>query len=286
VGLVIAVGLALTACGGGTTPQRAATRPRAATTTTTTTPPLRLDSAAAVATTLTVIERGIRAPGDPMAVAYGRLQPQAYGTLVSHPEWRAAVLVAVGADVQSAVSANLDAAVSLDSLTTGGPLSATLPPWTILAPQPEATLVADYNAAQAATGIPWGYLAAIQLIESRLGRIMGPSSAGAQGPMQFLPSTFAEYGQGGNINDDHDAILAAARLLAANHGATNINQALLAYNDDQRYAKAVEDYAGVLLADPAAFDGYYQWPVVYETSSGTYVLPEGYPAQPAVRQAG
>ena len=62
--------------------------------------------------------------------------------------------------------------------------------------------------------------------------------------------------------------------------------ALLAYNDDQRYAKAVEDYAGVLLADPAAFDGYYQWPVVYETSTGTYVLPEGYPAQPAVRQAG
>ena len=283
---MLAVGLALTACGAGTTPQRAATRLRAATTTTTTTPPLRLDSAAAVATTLTVIERGIRTPGDPMAVADGQLQPQAYGTLVSHPEWRAAVLAAVGPDVQSAVSANLDAAVSLDSLTTGGPLSATLPPWTILAPEPAATLIADYNAAQATTGIPWGYLAAIHLIESRLGRIMGPSSAGAQGPMQFLPSTFAEYGQGGNIDDDHDAVLAAARLLAAHHGATNINQALLAYNDDQRYAQAVEDYAGVLLANPAAFNGYYQWPVVYQTSTGTYVLPEGYPAQPAIRQAG
>ena len=115
---------------------------------------------------------------------------------------------------------------------------------------------------------------------------MGPSSAGAQGPMQFLPSTFAEYGHGGNIDDDHDAILAAARLLATHNGATNINQALLGYNDDQRYAEAVEDYASVLLANPAAFDGYYQWPVVYQTSTGTYVLPEGYPTQPAVRQAG
>ena len=288
--LAVVVGLAglLAACSGSSTGQvgaAAGSRP-ATTTTTTTTPTLSVDGAAALSTTLTVVERGLRTPGDPMAVRYGQLQPLAYGTLVSHPEWRAAVLAGVGADVQSVVSANLDAAVSLDSLTTGGPLASTLPPWTILAPQPEATLLADYHAAETATGVPWGYLAAIHLIESRLGRIMGPSSAGAQGPMQFLPSTFAEYGQGGNIGDDHDAILAAARLLAAHGGAANISRALLAYNDDQRYAEAVEDYAGVLLATPAEFDGYYQWPVVYETTTGTYVLPTGFPAHPALRQAG
>ena len=279
------VGGVLAACGGGTASHAVGTTRRAATTTTTTTP-LRLDNVADVAATLTTIERGLRSPGDPLAARYGPLQPQAYGTLVSHPEWRAGVLAAVGPDVASAVGANLDASVSLDSLTTGGPLSATLPPWTIVAPQPEATLVADYTAAQAATGVPWGYLAAIHLIESRLGRIVGPSSAGAQGPMQFLPATFAQYGQGGNINDEHDAIFAAARLLAAHGAATDINRALLAYNDDQRYVKAVEDYAGVLAASPAEFDGYYQWPVVYETSTGTYVLPVGYPTQPAERQAG
>jgi hypothetical protein len=287
VGVAVVVGCVVAACGGSGAGQAGRTPPRhAATTTTSTTTPLRLDSAAALATTLTAIERGLRTPGDTMAATYGTLQPEAYGTLVSHPEWRAAVLAAVGPDVEAAVGANLDASVSLDSLTTGGPLSATLPPWTIVAPQPEATLLADYVAAQAATGVPWGYLAGIHLIESRLGRIVGPSSAGAQGPMQFLPSTFAEYGQGGNIDDDHDAIFAAARLLAAHGGATNINKALLAYNDDQRYAQAVEDYAGVLAASPATFDGYYQWPVVYETSTGTYVLPTGYPAQAAVRQAG
>lgn len=285
VGIAVVVGCVLAACGGASASHAGGT-PHRGTTTTTTTTPLRLDSAADVATTLTTIERGLRSPGDPMAVVYGPLQPEAYATLVSHPEWRAAVLAAVGPDVAAAVSANLDASVSLDSLTTGGPLSSALPPWTIVAPEPEATLVADYTAAQAATGVPWGYLAGIQLIESRLGRIVGPSSAGAQGPMQFLPSTFAEYGQGGNIDDDHDAILAAARLLAAHGGATDINRALLAYNDDQRYAKAVEDYAGVLAASPAAFDGYYQWPVVYETSAGTFVLPVGYPTQPAQRQAG
>jgi hypothetical protein len=285
VGVAVLIGCALAACGGGTA-NHAGGAPHHETTTTTTTTPLRLDTAADVATTLTTIERGLRVPGDPMAAVYGALQPQAYGTLVSHPEWRAAVLAAVGPDVASVVGVNLDASVSLDSLTTDGPLSATLPPWTIVAPQPETTLLADYVAAQTATGVPWGYLAGIHLIESRLGRIVGPSSAGAQGPMQFLPSTFAEYGQGGNIDDDHDAIFAAARLLAAHGGATNIDRALLAYNDDQRYAQAVEDYAAALTASPTEFDGYYQWPVVYATSTGTYVLPVGYPAQAASRQAG
>ena len=91
---------------------------------------------------------------------------------------------------------------------------------------------------------------------------------------------------GGLVAAPHEVGHDAARLLAAHGGASNINRALLAYNDDQRYAQAVEDYAGVLAASPAAFDGYYQWPVVYETSSGTYVLPVGYPSQPAQRRAG
>jgi membrane-bound lytic murein transglycosylase B len=133
--------------------------------------------------------------------------------------------------------------------------------------------------------VPWAYLAAIHLVESRLGRIMGPSGAGAQGPMQFIPSTWAAYGRG-NINDDRDAILAAGRYLAARGGAANIGKALLAYNADTRYVKAVEDYANVLLASPAAFDGYYQWPVFFQTATGTYLLPEGYPRQPAVRRSG
>ena len=274
-------------CSGGSSSNAGPSSARSsAATTTVTTAPLRFDSPTALITTLTAIERGLRTPGDTDAATLGRAQVRAYGTLVSHPEWRAAVTAGVPTDVQAVVAANLDAAASLESLTTGGPPSTTLPRWTVRAPLPEATLLGYYQEAQAATGVPFGYLAGIHLIESRLGRIMGPSSAGAQGPMQFLPATWATYGRGGNIDDDHDSILAAARLLAAHGGAANITRALLSNNDDQRYARAVQDYAGVLAANVAAFDGYYQWPVVYETSTGTYELPDGYPTQPAIRRSG
>jgi hypothetical protein len=239
-----------------------------------------------VATTLTTIERALRTPGSADAATLGPVQVRAYGALVTHPDWRAGVLAAIPADVHDAASYNLDASTALDSLTTSGPPVTTLPTWTVRAPLAESTLLADYHQAEAATGIPWAFLAGIHLIESRLGRIMGPSSAGAQGPMQFEPATWSRYGQGGNINDDHDAILAAGRLLAASGGPANMTKALLAYNNDTRYARAVADYATVLLASATEFDGYYQWPVVYENANGTFVLPVGYPQSPAVREGG
>jgi membrane-bound lytic murein transglycosylase B len=62
----------------------------------------------------------------------------------------------------------------------------------------------------------WNYLAAINLVETGLGRIVGVTPAGAQGPMQFLPATFAKYGDGGDIRSPHDSIMAAGRFLAAN----------------------------------------------------------------------
>jgi hypothetical protein len=235
---------------------------------------------------LTQAERGLRAVPDPKPVTFGTAQQRAYETLVAHPEWRTATLALIPADIAPTVSSNLDAGVSLDALTSTGPAATTLPSWTIRAPQPEATLLADYHAAEAASGVPWAYLAGIHLIESRLGRIMGPSNVGAQGPMQFEPSTWAEYGQGTNIDDDHDAILAAGRFLAAHGAPGNMSRALLAYNNDARYVRAVTDYATVLLAAPAAYDGYYQWQVEFQTTSGTFVLPVGYPTQPALRIGG
>jgi hypothetical protein len=70
------------------------------------------------------------------------------------------------------------------------------------------TLLADYRAAQAATGVGWSYLAAINFVETDFGRVAGPSSAGAQGPMQFMAATWAIYGHG-NIHRPRNAILAA-----------------------------------------------------------------------------
>jgi len=82
--------------------------------------------------------------------------------------------------------------------------------------KPVSQLRSYYLEAERKYGVNASYLASINFIESNFGRINGPSTAGAQGPMQFLPSTWTQYGQGGNINDPHDSILAAARYLVRN----------------------------------------------------------------------
>ena len=87
-----------------------------------------------------------------------------------------------------------------------------------------------YQKAGRDTGVRWTWLAAVGKVESGHGTNMGPSSAGALGPMQFMPGTWASWGRGGDINDPGDAIPAAARFLTA----LGINQrpawALAAYN--------------------------------------------------------
>ena len=77
-----------------------------------------------------------------------------------------------------------------------------------------------------AYGVPWNVLAAINKIESNFGRNMGPSSAGAIGWMQFMPSTWLRWGtdaDGNGIADPWnpvDAVYSAARYLAASGAAS------------------------------------------------------------------
>jgi peptidoglycan DL-endopeptidase CwlO len=93
-------------------------------------------------------------------------------------------------------------------------------------------------------GISWAVLAAIGKVESDDGLNDGPSSAGALGPMQFMPATWAEYGQGGNIEAPADAIPAAARLLIANGAQSDLPAAIFAYNHSDDYVTEVLDLAG------------------------------------------
>ncbi|MBC7373388.1 MAG: lytic transglycosylase domain-containing protein [Frankiales bacterium] len=97
-------------------------------------------------------------------------------------------------------------------------------------------------------GLSWTILAAIGQVESGHGRNNGPSSAGALGPMQFLPSTWAAYGVDGDgdgkadINSPYDAIPAAAGYLCrsgANQGPDGLYNAIFAYNHADWYVKKV-----------------------------------------------
>ncbi|KQC37909.1 bifunctional lytic transglycosylase/C40 family peptidase [Frankia sp. ACN1ag] len=111
---------------------------------------------------------------------------------------------------------------------------------------------ADYQqlyraAAATCPGLPWTVLAAVGKEETDHGRNPDwTSDAGAQGPMQFLPATFAAYavdadGGGPDINDPADAIFTAATYLCASgaSGGRDIHGALFAYNPDDAYIARV-----------------------------------------------
>jgi murein DD-endopeptidase MepM/ murein hydrolase activator NlpD len=97
--------------------------------------------------------------------------------------------------------------------------------------------------------VPWNVLAAINKIESNFGRNMGPSSAGAIGWMQFMPSTWVRWGTDGDGNgaadpwNPVDAIYSAARYLAASGAATDIRQAVFSYNHAWWYVDDVVELA-------------------------------------------
>jgi membrane-bound lytic murein transglycosylase B len=163
---------------------------------------------------------------------------------------------------------------ALRTLTEAEPA---LPRWRIVAAPPPGELLHHYRYAQRRTGVPWSYLAAIHLVETRMGRIRGTSTAGARGPMQFLPSTWRLYGAGGDINDPHDAVLAAARLLRDNGAPGDMAGALWHYNSSHLYVRAVSEYARTMRLSESAYRGYWHWRVLYRHARGTYLLPVGYP---------
>jgi hypothetical protein len=122
-------------------------------------------------------------------------------------------------------------------------------------------LLPIFQAAGTAYGVPWQVLAAINEVETDYGRDLSVSSAGAEGWMQFLPSSWAIYGvdaNGDGFKDPYnpaDAIFAAARYLRAAGAATNLRGAIYAYNHSQAYVESVILRAKLLGGTPAELLG-------------------------------
>jgi cell wall-associated NlpC family hydrolase len=133
------------------------------------------------------------------------------------------------------------------------------PSATAAADIPRAMLALYQQAAATCPGLSWTMLAAIGTVESGNntsdlpGVHSGANSAGAEGPMQFEPATFAAYDTpvppGGvtppSPYDPTDAVYAAARDLCANgaENGANLSAAVLAYNHSQAYVTEVLDLA-------------------------------------------
>jgi hypothetical protein len=132
--------------------------------------------------------------------------------------------------------------------------------------QPSAAAIADIPPAYlnliqqwAETyGIDWTVLAGVLEVECDFGRCPNDvSSAGAIGPAQFLPSTFAQYHLPGmdNIRNPNDAIAAAAHYLKALGVDQNPTHALCAYNgaggQSCGYADLVMSFARKYRGPPA-----------------------------------
>jgi soluble lytic murein transglycosylase-like protein len=106
-------------------------------------------------------------------------------------------------------------------------------------------LLPIYQAAGIEYGVRWEVLAGINEIETDYGRNLNVSSAGALGWMQFMPSTWKQYGVDANHDGKKDpfnpvdAIFAAARYLKAAGADTDIRKAVFAYNHADWYVDSV-----------------------------------------------
>ena len=167
---------------------------------------------------------------------------------------------AVGAAVAMSLPLALLLLVTADPTTSQASTSLTGgPSITALSHIPPNYLALYMSAAQTCPGLPWAVPAGIGTVESDNGQSNAPgvhfgmNYAGAEGPMQFEPATFAEYkvviDDNGvrDIYDPADAIYTAAAMLCANGAAsgtpTGIRQAIFAYNHSQAYVTDVLSWA-------------------------------------------
>jgi membrane-bound lytic murein transglycosylase B len=212
-------------------------------------------------------DRGRPAPKD--VTLYALYQQRIYRLLAQNERLSANVLARLRPDL---------AVVSRDLLLAHRRLYGLTPPISrrairVSASEPAVKLLAYYREAQRRFRVSWNVLAAVNFVESKFGKLRSSSAAGAQGPMQFIPSTWRAYGLGGNIHDPHDAILGAANYLRASGAPNDLRRALYAYNHSVAYVDAVLRYARRISADRTTFYALYNWQVFVKTPEETAESP-------------
>jgi hypothetical protein len=203
------------------------------------------------------------APSDVQLLAL--YQQRIYRMLAPDPALARDVVARLSASVATEARINVAAGsdlLSLASLVSSPGLIRTE------APEPPGVLLGFYREAEDRFGVAWQVLAAVNYTETKFGRVQSTSSAGAQGPMQFIPSTWAAYGLGGDVHDPSDAILGAANYLHASGAPENYRVALYHYNPVPEYVDAVMRYARQMTRDPRTFYAYYNWQVFVLTKHG------------------
>ncbi len=274
VGLL--VGCLLTvSCRGGTVPSRTPAAPTSPSSTGASIPTDPGQLAIALEAVTAELDRSIDAwradggtstwpPPKPL-VLQALNQQRIYGTLARDPRLLQQVLRRLPSDLRNEAQANATAGAELVSLISP---SSHAPTFRTRPPPPAEALLGYYKEAQQRFGVAWEILAAINFIESKFGRVVSASSAGAQGPMQFIPSTWKAYGLGGDVHDPRDAVLGAANYLHASGAPGDYPGALYHYNPSHAYVRAVMLYARQMMRDPRSFYAYYNWQVFVVTPSG------------------
>ena len=242
--------------------------------------PRTVSNAGEAAALFIEVERALRVDGEPPEVYadLGHTEQVLIRTLMRHPEWIDPFRAALPDDLLVIADLHITARKELGLLHAGStaPPLENIPAWEIIEPAPLDELVSHYKSAGAESGIAWQVLAGINLVETGMGRIDGLSSAGAQGPMQFLPTTWEEVSNGGDINDPEDAISGAARYLVRRGGLDDIREGLWGYNNSDNYVNAVLAYRDLVTLDERALRGFYNWEIYVGTASGTLWLPVGF----------